>query len=96
MTGDRFDNLLTFLQRLDRAKVPYTLKKDVEDAVDVLVFAPGEYWEVDFLADGEVLIKRFRSDGVIHDESALDELFARWSDPLAVTVANHDDAQARK
>jgi hypothetical protein len=92
MSADRFDKLLAFLDRLDQAKVPYTLKKHLEDAVSVVARAPGEYWEIDFLSDGEVYVERFRSDGRIHDEAALEELFALWSDdePPTRPPSDHD------
>jgi hypothetical protein len=76
MKQDRFDRLLGFLQRLDQAGFHYTLANYREDAVSVQVHVPSEHWEVDFLADGSIEVERYRSDGTIHDESALDELFA--------------------
>ena len=47
--------------------------------------APGEYWEIEFLEDGEVDVERFRSNGHIDDESALEELFAQFSDEEAAS-----------
>lgn len=80
MTPDRFDKLLTFVQKLEAARIPFQMKKTLEDAIGVLAFAPGEYWEVDFLENGEVYVERFRSDGRILDETALTELFALWAE----------------
>src|SRR5438445_1588462 len=82
---DRFDRLLNFLRRLHDAKIPHSLADYREDAVSVIAHAPGEYWEVDFLADGDVDIERYRSDGVIEEESALERLFALWVDDESTT-----------
>jgi hypothetical protein len=46
----------------------------------VVCFAPGEYWEVDYLTDGTVDIEIYRSDGKIHGEERLPELFEEWKD----------------
>ncbi|HYT95634.1 MAG TPA: hypothetical protein VEL76_43345 [Gemmataceae bacterium] len=76
-----FDRLLAFLERLDNARISYQLKNDREGALSVLAFAPGEYWEIDFLEDGTVDVERFRSEGRIHDETMLEELFTLWAEP---------------
>jgi hypothetical protein len=80
MKDDRFDKLLAFLDRLDNAKVPYRLSKHLYDAISVEAYAPSEHWEIDFLADGDVYVERFRSNGHIDDETVLDELFRLCSD----------------
>lgn len=41
---------------------------------------PGERWEVEFAADGDVLVERFKSVGDIEGEEALHELFEEISD----------------
>ena len=46
----------------------------------IIAFAPGEYWEIEFLEEGDVEIERYRSNGHIDDESVLEELFALWSE----------------
>lgn len=99
MNADRFDKLLAFLDRLDKAKIPYRIMKHLYDAISVEANAPGEHWEVDFFADGEVYVERFRSNGHIDDESTLEELFALWpnEDTSSSTKAvNQDDRSARK
>jgi hypothetical protein len=98
MKADRFDKLLDFLQRLDEAKIHYVLTNYREDAISVEVYAPGEHWEVDFLADGEIDVERYRSNGHIDDESVLEELFALCSDVESSSeeAVNHNDATARK
>lgn len=92
MNTDRFDKLLAFLRRLEDAKISHQVADYREGAVSVVVRGPGEYWEIDFLEDGEVEIERFRSNGHIDDESALAELFAKFSDEEA---AIGHDATAR-
>jgi hypothetical protein len=98
MKPDRFEKLIAFLERLKRAKIPHTLNDNRDEAVSVLVFSPHGYWEVDFLADGDVDVERFRSNGQIDDESTLEELFALWADNESATVTpvSRDDASARE
>jgi len=80
MNPSPFTKLIALLERLDEADIPYQINHSRDNAVMVTAFAPGEYWEIEFVGDGTVDIERFRSDGKIHDESALDELFALCSD----------------
>jgi hypothetical protein len=80
MKGDQFSKLLAFLERLDQAKIPYRMDHSRDDAVMITAYAPGEYWEIEFLEDGGLDVERFRSDGKIHDETVLEELFALCSD----------------
>ena len=96
MKGQPFSNLLAFLDRLDKAKIPYEMRRSRDDALMVVAYAPGQYWEIDFLEDGEVEVERFRSDGHIDDESVLPELFALWADEETSTepAVNRDDAVA--
>jgi hypothetical protein len=98
MNANQFSKLLAFLERLDKAKIHYTMEHSREDAVMIIAFAPGEYWEIEFLLDDEVEIERYRSNGKIYDEPVLKELFALCSDeetPTEDTVKQHD-AIARK
>jgi len=88
MNQDRFDKVLAFLRRLTDAKISHQVADHREDAISVIAYAPGEYWEVDFLGDGGVDVERFVSNGHIDDESALAELFMRCSDEEA--PATHD------
>ena len=80
MKPNQFDKLLAFLGRLDTAKISYKMEHSRDDAIMVIAFAPGEYWEIEFVADGEVDIERYRSNGHIDEESVLDELFDLCSD----------------
>ena len=93
MTTDCFEKLLTFVQRLEEAKIHHRLSYHIEDAISVEVYVPGEHWEVDFFADGEVYVERFRSNGQIDDESAFAELFEKHSAdtvPATVGVPNEE------
>jgi hypothetical protein len=96
MNGDAFRTLLTFLRRLKQANIWYRLNQVREDALMVEVHVPGERWEVELVDYGDEVhweIERFTSDGIIADEAALDELFAKFSDE---EVVSGDDATARK
>ena len=76
--------VLTFLERLDASRITYRLNK-VRDALMVELAIPGERWEVEFFATGEVEIERFRSSGQIEtDETVLNQLFVSSDDPAAL------------
>src|SRR5262245_30213501 len=97
MKENQFSRLLAFLERLDQAKIPYRMRHSRDDALMVIAFAPGQYWEIEFLEDGDIEIERYRSDGHIDDESVLEELFALWADDEPPTdVAVTPDASPRK
>lgn len=74
--------LLSFLNDLRSGKIHYRLDQHRDDAIMVEVAVPGERWEVEFLDDGSVEAEVFRSDGTIHDASALDQLIRKHSDVL--------------
>lgn len=76
----KLSKLTKFLDRLDGADLHYTLTSVREGAVMVGVTVPGERWEVEFMADGDVEIERFKSDGEIHDYSIIEELFELQSE----------------
>jgi hypothetical protein len=83
MNGDAYRQLLDLLRRLREAKIAYSLRQSREDAVLVEVNVPGQRWEIEFVDYGDqvqVEIERFVSNGHIEDESALEELFAKFSD----------------
>lgn len=74
--ADGLQRVLSFLAELERMRAPYELAVNREDALMVLVATPGERWEIEFLADGDIEIERFRSDGQIAGPEALDDLWA--------------------
>jgi hypothetical protein len=80
MKKKAYEKLLTLLDRLARAEIPYHLEHSRDDAIMVIASAPGQYWEIEFVADGSVAVERFRSDGRVDDESVLEELFELCSD----------------
>ena len=65
----------TFLATLDERRVAYQLDR-VRDSIMVTVATPGSRWEVEFMDGGTVEVERFRSDGTIWDERAIDALLA--------------------
>jgi hypothetical protein len=98
MSANQFSKLMAFLERLDEAKIHYTMEHSREDAIMIIAFAPGEYWEIEFIEDGDIDIERYRSDGKIYDESILEELFILSSDaePTSDEAANRNTARIRK
>ena len=76
----KLSNLTKFLDRLDEADIHYALSSVREAAVMVGVTVPGERWEIEFMADGDVEIEVFKSDGEIHDFKIIDDLFERHSE----------------
>ncbi len=83
MKKNQFAKLLAFLERLDEAEIGYKLEHSRDDAIMVVAFAPGQYWEIEFMEDGGIEIERYHSNGNIEDESALEELFTLCSDEPA-------------
>jgi hypothetical protein len=82
MKNDAFRKLLELLDSLHNAKIAYSLRQSREDAVMIEVNIPGQRWEIEFVDYGDevqIEIERFISNGHIDDESALTELFARFS-----------------
>lgn len=71
--------LLDFLSELDNRSIYYKLNC-VRDAIMVEVAVPGQRWEVEFFADGEIEIEVFESGGEIKNKEALKELFEKFSD----------------
>lgn len=75
----KLSKLTDLLDRLDGADIHYSLASVREGAVMVGVTVPGERWEIEFMADGDVEVEVFKSDGTIHDRSMIGELFQRDS-----------------
>ncbi len=70
-------SLTDFLDSLDKADIHYSLSSIREGAILVSVVVPGEHWEVEFMADGEVEVEIFESDGEILDQSAIKKLLKK-------------------
>ena len=82
-TATAFKDLLTLLNRLEAAKLAYTLRKVRPEAIMVLVRVPGEHWEIEFVDYGDevhVEVECYTSDGEVGDERRLDNLFADNAD----------------
>jgi hypothetical protein len=93
---DAFRRLLELLGRLREAKIHYTLGQVRDDALMVEVSVPGERWEIEFVDYGDevqVEVERFVSGGDIDGESALADLFARFSDKDEETVSHDEPAR---
>ena len=73
------DKLIKFLEKLEDKSIYYRLNK-IRDSILVEIVVPGQRWEVEFFADGDVQIEKFFSDGEILRESELDVLFNNFSD----------------
>jgi hypothetical protein len=93
---NQFHQLLAFIERLDEADITYTIEHSRDNAVQVTAFAPGEYWEIEFIENEGIEIERFRSNGEIHDESVLSELFALCSDEEPKKAVKANAAVTRK
>ena len=81
MKKNVFKRFTDFLDRLEKEKIGYWLERSRDDAMMVIAVVPGEYWEVEFLDDGQVEVECYRSDGKVHDESILAAFFAKHSEP---------------
>ena len=93
MNGDAYREFLALLVKLDRARISYRLHHSRDDAMLIEVNVPGERWEIELCDYGDEFqweIERFRSLGKIEDESALDELFSKFSDPVEEPAATHE------
>jgi hypothetical protein len=80
MNGTELEKILALLKRLQEARIFYTLAHNQEDAISIQVVVPGQRWEIDCHVNGTVDVEIFKSDGVIHDSTAIDRLFRDFSD----------------
>lgn len=71
---------IDFLEKLEKHKIYYTLDKTRDEYIRVDISVPGERWEVEFSAGGDVVIERFKSMGDVEGEEALEYLFNNFSD----------------
>jgi hypothetical protein len=69
-----YEKLWSLLEFLDKLHLQYVLDMVRPDAIMATVAVPGERWEIEVMSDGEIEIEVFRSDGVIHDRSKLQDL----------------------
>jgi len=71
--------LIEFLDELENRKIYYCLNK-IRDSIMVEIAVPGQRWEVEFFADGNIEVEKFISNGTLYDKSELDLLFEKFSD----------------
>ncbi len=68
------------IARLNAAGIHHTITSIRDGALLIDAAVPGERWEIEVFDDGHLEIERYRSNGEIADETALTDLFARFSD----------------
>ena len=72
--------LLTFITELEKATIYYSIEHNRDDAIMVLATVPGERWEIEFFANGNVEVEIFKSSGEIKGESELKRLLKDFCD----------------
>ena len=72
--------LFDFLQRLQAAKIHFTLHTYRDRMIMVCITVPGEKWEVEFGDNGEIEVEVFVSTADIQGAEKLEDLFKRFSD----------------
>ena len=70
-------DIFTFIARLKSAKIAFTLTTVRDDAIMVQIAVPGERWEVEFFANGDIEVERFYGPGAITGKPTIEELFDR-------------------
>ncbi len=76
---DALGKLLEFLDRLESAKIYFTLFRARGEAIMVKVDVPGQRWEIEFFADGHVETEVFKSSGDMEGAESLARLLAEFS-----------------
>lgn len=70
---NQLQELLWFLDRLEKNDLNYTLRRSRNEAMQVTVqAAPCEYWEVEFFTNGKLKFQEIA--GIWHDEEAKKKL----------------------
>ncbi|MDZ7961873.1 MAG: hypothetical protein RMY34_29020 [Aulosira sp. DedQUE10] len=88
-----FDKLILFLQSLEKQKISYTIMHHRDESIMVAVAVPGERWEIEFLNDGSIEIEKFISNGDIHGEEAIDELFTQYLEQEELSAEYHQNSK---
>lgn len=73
-------SLYALLQRLEAAKIHYTLGRVRGGAIMVKVSVPGRRYEIEVFSDGSVEVEIFAGDGHIGGAELLTELFEKYPD----------------
>jgi hypothetical protein len=66
---------LEFLGRLENEGLAFNLKYVRHDTLMVIVYVPGQHWEVECFEDGHVEVEEYQSRAGVEGEESLDELF---------------------
>lgn len=83
MTMNSLKKMLDFLNKLDEYGIGYSMEHNREDTLTIFIAVPGERWEVEFHADGEVEVEVFYSGAEQDDlegEEALERLFSDYDE----------------
>lgn len=80
-----FREFVDFLNKLEAARIYYTLCKERENTVTIIAYVPGQHGEIEFTTDGEWEVEVFKSDGTILDKASLDILLRDFGDPQEKT-----------
>jgi hypothetical protein len=67
--GNPLEGLVEFLSELEVRGIHYDLASYRAGAIMVKVAVPGERWEVEYFADGQIEVEVFRSVGMRGGES---------------------------
>jgi len=88
MADNALQSLLGFLTDLEKAGIYFRLDRVRDEAIMVRIDVPGERWEVEFFADGEIEVERFgmtatTKSGVVgkpESDELLRDLLTKYAD----------------
>ena len=83
MKAEPFAKLMEIFGALEAAQIHFVLAYHRYDGVSIEAAVPGERWEIDVLADGEVDFERFVSAGGVRGEAEMTEFIAKFTEPAA-------------
>jgi len=72
-------DLINFLNKLEENRIYYRLNK-IRESILVEIAVPGQRWEVEFMKDGDIVVEKFISNGIIYDKGEIEVLFRDYSD----------------
>ncbi len=59
-------DIYSLVEMLRSENISFIITSSRPDYIMVSVFTPGEFWEIEFSQEGEILVEVFKSDGTIH------------------------------
>lgn len=74
-------DVLKFCNQLNEKRASYKLSVDRPEAIRVTLDVPGERWEIDFFAGGEIELERYVGQGVVQAGPADLETALCYYDP---------------